>query len=73
MNFPNPMQFLGNMLKMNPNVQNNPRNQEFLRTLQSGDDKKIEELANNLCQTYGTSPQQELQNFGSFQAQYRIK
>lgn len=53
MNGPNLMQFAMNMLKQNPNVARNPQAQAMLQVLQSGDAQKGQQIAQNLCQTYG--------------------
>lgn len=54
----NPLMFLVNsLIQRNPNIANNPRNQELLKVIQNGDSKKGEEIARNLCQTYGETPE----------------
>lgn len=45
-------------LANNPNVTNNPRSQELLGALQSGDQNRGEELARTLCREHGVSPEQ---------------
>ena len=52
---PNFNAIIGTLLKMNPQVANNPRAMEMLNVIQSGDTQKGERIANNLCQTYGIS------------------
>lgn len=63
---PNPMQFIMNMVRNNPNIANNPQAQEYLNILESGDSAKGEEIANNLCQTYGVSKDEALKQAQSF-------
>lgn len=46
-----------NILSRNPTVANNPQAQEYLKVIQSGDAQRGQEIANNLCQTYGVSPE----------------
>lgn len=58
MNGPNLMQFAMNMLKQNPNVARNPQAQAMLQVLQSGDAQKGQQIAQNLCQTYGITPEE---------------
>ena len=45
---------------------NNPRAQEYIKIIQSGDSKKGEEIANNLCQTYGVSKEDAIKNAKQF-------
>lgn len=52
---PNFNAIIGTLLKMNPQVLNNQRAMEMLNVIQSGDAQKGEQIANNLCQTYGIS------------------
>lgn len=46
------------MLNANPQILNTPQGQEFARILQSGDVNAGQQMANNLCQTMGITPQQ---------------
>lgn len=47
---------LANLIRQkHPEVLNNPRNQALLSVLESGDEKKGMEVAQNLCDTYGVS------------------
>lgn len=46
------------ILSKNPNVANNPRSQEMINVIKSGDNAKGEELARNLCASYGMTPEQ---------------
>lgn len=55
-----------NMLKNNPNIANNPRNQEMISALQSGDENKCKQIAENLCQSYGTTPDEALKKARQF-------
>lgn len=52
------MQFAMNMLKQNPNVVRNPQAQAMLQVLQSGDAQKGQQIVQNLCQTYGITPEE---------------
>lgn len=55
---PSMMDFAMQMIKNNPNVANNPRAQEMIAIIQNGDAAKGQELAQNLCATYGDTPDQ---------------
>lgn len=46
------------MIQNNPGVANNPRAQEMISIIQNGDAQRGQELAQNLCATYGDSPDQ---------------
>lgn len=54
----NPMSMLLNMAMQNSNIANNPRAQEMLQVIQSGDVQKGQQIAMNLCKTYGVSKEQ---------------
>ncbi len=54
----NPMSTLLNMAMQNSNIANNPRAQEMLQIIQSGDAQKGQQIAMNLCKTYGVSKEQ---------------
>lgn len=51
---------LQKLLANNPQVTNNPRYQEMLKAVQNNDSKKGEEIANNLCESYGMTKEQAL-------------
>ena len=44
-----------NLLQNAPQAKNNPMAQQLLQLINSGDEKGIEQMARNLCQTYNTS------------------
>ena len=54
----NPMSMLLNMAMQNSNIANNPRAQEMLQVIQSGDAQKGQQIAMNLCKTYRVSKEQ---------------
>lgn len=54
----NPISMLLNMAMQNSNIANNPRAQEMLQVIQSGDAQKGQQIAMNLCKTYGVSKEQ---------------
>lgn len=54
------------LLAKNPNIANNPRAQEMLQTIQNNDVQKGSEIAKNLCNTYGVSPEEAVGNAKKF-------
>ena len=62
----NPMRFAMNMLQQNPNLQNNPQAQGLMQIIQSGDEARGKQIAENLCRTYGVTPDQALQDARKF-------
>ena len=63
----NPMiQFAMNMLAKNPNIANNPRNAEMFSAIQNGDQAKGEQIARNLCESYGVTPEEAMKQAKSF-------
>ena len=47
-----------NRLRSDPMLSKNPLAQNLFTCLQSGDSKKGEEIAMNLCKTYGITPEE---------------
>lgn len=62
----NPMQFAMSMIQRNPQVMNNPMAQNYIGIIQSGDAQKGQQLAENICKSYGMTPQQALQQAKQF-------
>lgn len=62
----NLMNLAMNLIGRNPNVANSPMNQAYINTLKSGDNSKGEQLARNLCQTYGVSVEEALNRAKQF-------
>lgn len=60
------MNFALGMLSRNPRVASNPQAQAMIQILQSGDAKRGEEIANNICQSYGITPQQAVTQASTF-------
>ena len=58
--------FAVNLISRNPNIANNPQAQNYLRVIQSGDAEQGEQIARNLCNTYGVTPDQAVQQAKSF-------
>lgn len=62
----NLIQFALNKIAQNPQIANNPRNQELFQVIQNGDAKKGQEIAENLCQTYGVSKEDAMSKARQF-------
>lgn len=64
---PNPLiNFAMNMMAKNPNIANNPRNAEMFQAIQNGDQAKGEEIARNLCKSYGMTEEEALSKAKQF-------
>lgn len=63
---PSPMDFILKMIKNNPQIANNPQAQNYIQILESGDSAKGEEVARNLCETYGVSQEEATKQAKSF-------
>lgn len=66
----NPTQFAMSMIQNNPQVMNNPMAQNYISVIQSGDAQKGQQLAENICRSYGVTPQEALQQAKQF---FRIR
>ena len=62
----NMMNFAMKIIQSNPQIAQNPQAKEFLNVIQSGDEARGSEIANNLCNTYGMSKDEALQNAKKF-------
>ena len=63
----NPMiDFALNLIQQNPALQNNPNAKEMIEVIRSGDTAKGEQIASNLCKTYGVDRNQAVQQARSF-------
>lgn len=56
----NPKQIAFSLLQQHPQVANSPQGQQLLQILQNGDDKAGQEMAMNICNSCGTTPQNML-------------
>ncbi len=54
------------LISKNPNVVNNPQAQNMLDAIKSGDNKTGEEIARNLCNTYGVTPEDAVKQAKAF-------
>ena len=57
-----PRQMAMNLISQNPNIAKNPNAQEFIKVIQNGDSARGQQIADNLCQTYGISRDEALKN-----------
>lgn len=63
---PNLKDFALNMINGNPNVANNPNAQEFLNVIRNNDDVRGKQIAKNLCDSYGLTTDQAIQQAKRF-------
>lgn len=61
-----PMQFLISQIQQNSNITNNPQAQSYIQIIQSGDQKKGEEIAQNLLKSYGMTKEQGMAQVRQF-------
>lgn len=54
------------MLKQNPNIMNNPQAQHMVSIIQNGDSQQGQQIAENLCKTYGISKEDAIQQAKQF-------
>ena len=60
------MDFALNLIQQNPALQKNPNAKEMIEVIRSGDTAKGEQIASNLCKTYGIDKNQAVQQARSF-------
>ena len=58
--------FALNMINGNPQIANNPNAQEFLNVIRNGDDARGRQIAQNLCNSYGLTTDQAVQQAKRF-------
>lgn len=61
-----PRQMAMNLISQNPNIANNPNAQEFIKVIQNGDSERGQQIADNLCRSYGMTRDEVLKNAMSF-------
>lgn len=59
-------QFAMDLIGKNSNVINNPQTQTMINAIKSGDSRTGEEIARNLCNTYGVTPEDAVQQAKTF-------
>ncbi len=57
---PNIFDFAMNIIKQNPQVRNNPMAQNYINAIESGDEAKGQEIANNILNSYGLTKEQAM-------------
>lgn len=57
---------LQGLMANNPAIANNPNTQNYLNVIQSNDQTKGEQIANNLCQTMGMSREEAIARAKAF-------
>lgn len=62
----NPKDFAMSLITRNPQIANNPNAQGMIQAIQSNDSTKGEQIAKNLCDSYGISPQEAVQQAKRF-------
>ena len=62
----NPIEFALMQLEKRPDVAGNPIAREWLEVVRSGDAKKGEEIARNLCENRGVTVEQALEEAKGF-------
>lgn len=55
-----------NQAKSNPNIANNKMAQEYINIIMSGDTQKGQQIAENICKTYGKSKEDVLKEAKRF-------
>lgn len=58
--------FALNLLSKNPAIANNPQAQNYINVIKSGDSAKGAEIARNICQSYGVTPEEGVAQAKSF-------
>lgn len=58
--------FALNLLSQSPNIRSNPQMQDMLQVIQSGDSVRGQQIAENLCNTYGVSKEDAISNARNF-------
>ena len=54
------------ILKENPNIANNPNARSMINVIQSGDEKKGQEIAENICKSMGVSKEDAIRQAEQF-------
>lgn len=62
----NIQQFALNLINRNPQIAKNPKAQEMIDVIRRGDANAGMQIANNICNTYGISREQAVQDASKF-------
>lgn len=57
---PSMRDFALDIIGRNPALEQNPNARQMIDVIRSGDAKRGEQIANNLCETYGIKPEEAL-------------
>lgn len=57
---------ISNLINNNPNIQNNPQAKEYLDVIQHNDSARGQQIAENLCKTYGVSTEEAVNRAKQF-------
>ena len=60
------MGFALDMIQHNPALQNNPNAREMIDVIKNGDANRGQQIARNLCSTYGVKPEDAIAQAKSF-------
>lgn len=60
------MQFAMNLIKRNPKVAKNPVAQQLIGVIQNGSEEQGQAIAENLCNSYGVTKEQALEDAKKF-------
>ncbi len=55
---PNMREIALQLISQNPQLANNPQAQNYINTIQNGSSDDIKQLAMNICNSYGVTPEQ---------------
>ena len=55
-----------NLIAQNPQIASNPNTQRMIQAIQTNDSAKGEQIAKNLCDSYGITPQEAVQQAKRF-------
>ena len=58
--------FAMNLISQNPQIMKNPNAKSMLDVVQNNDQQQGEQIARNLCQSYGITPEQAIQQAKQF-------
>lgn len=62
----NPKDFAMSLIAQNPQISSNPNTQGMIQAIQNNDSAKGEQIAKNLCDSYGITPQEAVQQAKRF-------
>lgn len=66
MEMSDPIQAIIGMIEGSPQFSNNPNAKEMLECIKNNDSKRGQQIARNLCETYGVKPEDAVQQARRF-------